>query len=401
MELTTQDPGFRSFIRASAIAFSIAFSGATYGSAPPTSLPSAGVYINGMESPLLPLLANATGTIDIEIYTMKSQTVRDLIRRALRRGVRVRIIMEPKPEGEKCDVFGNDPINESEAANCADLRSLAKDVRASGGVFQAYNKQNLCPNGGGADGTSCYQHGKIVLADGISLISTGNFDATSLCIVQEDPKECHRDYTLVDTNPMVFSTLTNIFEADLLGQKYDMKAMIPTSLRDYLTVSPGSLEPIKNFISSARISVAIEDQYLKDPDLNAAIIGAAKRGVRVSLTIASACAFGKPTPSEVTEITNIYSSFDQAGIETRMFNASNLINGRPGYMHAKAIVVDDNKVWIGSENGSTTSLTENREFGVVLQGSEYVSPIATTVAADHRSPNSETWQESLVCAHDR
>src|SRR5262245_16844664 len=69
--------------------------------------PSPGAYVNAEGGPLLPLLQNAQEKIDIEIYTMTDQKVRSLLRSALRRGVKIRILKEPKPLGQKCDLFGS------------------------------------------------------------------------------------------------------------------------------------------------------------------------------------------------------------------------------------------------------------------------------------------------------
>src|SRR5208283_1682371 len=114
-----------------------------------------------------------------------------------------------------------------------------------------------------------------------------------------------------------------------------------------------------NFIDSANTSIDIETQYLKDPDLNEAIVRAAKKGVKVNVTVASVCAFGKPSTSEAAATQRIYSAFDEAGISTSMFNSSNKINGKKGYLHAKTMIVDGNRAWMGSENGSSESLTQN------------------------------------------
>jgi phosphatidylserine/phosphatidylglycerophosphate/cardiolipin synthase-like enzyme len=364
--------------------------------APPMDvLPAQGVYVNAQGSPLLPLLQNARNAIDIEIYTMGDKTVRRLIREALARGVKVRILKDPNPLGDSCDLFSGAA---SSSADCADQQKLVSDVRAAGSIFEPFNKQALCPNGGGKSGTLCYEHGKIALADGIALVSTGNFDNTNLCI--DGATKCDRDFTLIYDDATVYGTLQSIFDADLKGVSYDVRSLIPASLQDTLTVSPDSLTPIVNFINSAKESIDLEAQYLKEPHLNAALEAAANRGVRVSVTVASACAFGKPAASAAAEIQSVYTAFDRDGISSRFFNASNRIDGNPGYMHAKVIVVDGTRAWLGSENGSSESLTENREYGVIFDNADWVRTILDTVKADHDSPDSESWEESLSCAKD-
>ena len=369
-----------------------------YAAPPMGALPAQGVYVNAQGSPLLPLLENARSAIDIEIYTMADTTVRTLIRQALSRGVKVRILKDPNPLGDKCALFADESTETAATADCADEKQLVADVRAAGGLFEPFNKKELCPNGGGKAGTSCYEHGKIALADGVALISTGNFDDTNLCI--DGAKRCDRDYTLIFDDSTVYNTLESIFEADLQGVSYDVRSLIPASLQDILTVSPDSLTPIVDFINSARESIDLEAQYLKEPDMNAALEAAARRGVRVSVTVASACAFGKPTASEAKSIQTIYGAFDDAGIDSKFFNASNRIDGHAGYMHAKVIVVDGARAWLGSENGSTESLTENREYGVIFDDTAWVKTLLDTVTADHDSSDSESWNESLDCAKD-
>lgn len=385
----------------------ILFSVVVHAALPMDRMPSAGVYLNSEGSPLLPLLKNAKKSIDIEIYTMSDPTVRALIRQALARRVKVRIIKDPKPLGEKCDLFdetkyftegkkeGDAGAPDASDVDCADQQKLVGDVRKAGGRFEPFERSALCPKG-----DNCFQHGKIALVDGAAMVSTGNFDTTNLCIAENKPARCNRDFSAVFTDSSIYSTLQRLFEADLKGVSYDVSDLIPPGMDGVLTVSPKSMNPILDFIDSARESIQLQAQYLKVPEMNAALIAAANRGVKVSLTVASVCAFGRPRDSEAKTISAIYSAFDKAKISTRMFNASNQINGKPGYMHAKVMVVDGERAWIGSENGSTQSLTKNREYGVIFDEADWVKSMEKVIAADHQSPDSETWRESLDCAKD-
>jgi cardiolipin synthase A/B len=367
--------------------------------------PAPGAYVNADGGPLLPLLANAHQKIDIEIYTMNDLRVRALLREALQRGVKIRIVKDGNPLGSKCDLFGNGGLSvegdsSTEALDCKDQQKLVQEVRAAGGIFMPFDKAALCPNGGGADGHGCFEHGKIALVDNLALLSTGNFDGTNLCIEAERPGKCNRDYSLVLDDRLVIDTLTKIFEADVGGARYDVRSLIPASLTGLLTVSPASLKPIVDFIDSARTSIDLEAQYLKDPDMNAALSRAARRGVKVNLTVASACAFGRPSPTEVREIQQVYSGFDGDGISSRMFTSQSDVNGHTGYMHAKVIVVDGARAWVGSVNGSTESLTQNREYGLIFDRADDVQTVLATVRADHANSGDESWQDSLACRND-
>jgi phosphatidylserine/phosphatidylglycerophosphate/cardiolipin synthase-like enzyme len=76
------------------------------------------------------------------------------------------------------------------------------------------------------------------------------------------------------------------------------------------------------------------------------------------------------------------------------------VKNKSGYLHAKAIVVDRARAWVGSVNGSTTSIENNREFGIMLNAASEVSKLEAYINADFSHPDSETWQESLLCKKD-
>lgn len=361
------------------------------------AMPSEGVYLNSDGSPVVPLLKNAKRSIDMEIYTMKSPTIRRLLRDALARGVQIRVVAEPKPLGAKCKVL--DGKKEAAGTDCGDEKKLVSEIKAAGGSYVGFNKEALCGTGDRDGRVGCFQHGKMVLVDGVSLISTGNLDSTNLCL--DNSKTCNRDFSIVLRDPRIYQTLQSIFVADLKGTSYDVRSKIPQELESILTVSPYSEHPILEFINSATETLEIEAQYLKEPKINEALVQKSKAGVNVSIVAASACSFGFPKPTEANRVTEIYSEFDQAGITSRMFNKSNRVNGKNGYMHAKVMVADGKRAWLGSENGSTESITRNREFGVVFENPAWVKKLHAVIRADQVDPNTESWEESLTCAKDR
>jgi phosphatidylserine/phosphatidylglycerophosphate/cardiolipin synthase-like enzyme len=367
------------------------------------SAPGPGVYLNSNGSPLLSLIGSTEHNLDIEIYTMEDPSVRVLLRQALARGVKIRILHDPSPDGMTCDVFANPAAAPQVSADCQDQQKLVSDVNNAGGSYTPFDKKTLCANGGGPDGQGCYEHGKIAISDGkLALLSTGNFDPTNMCIESEHPTQCDRDFSVIEDDQTVISTLENIFETDLKGVSYNVQSLIPASLADILTVSPVALQPLLDLVHSAKKSIVIETQYLKDPTFNAALVEMSKKpGMSVSVTTSSFCYFDPPSSSETNETKAIYTAFDQAGISSSTFDHLDLINGHAGYMHAKVIIVDGEKAWIGSENGSDESLGENREYGIVFTNPDWISAVGPVVAADHVNSANETWQQSLACAKDK
>lgn len=351
------------------------------------------LYQNPEGSPALGLIRGAQQSLDIEIYTMSDPNIHGALIEALHRGVSVRIIQEPKPAGSSCAIF--DPALSADRSDCRDAKSFVQTIRSLGGIYQPFNKE-LC---GGSRGAGCFEHGKMLIADRKSvLLSTGNLDPTNLCDVAAGAKKCNRDYSFVTSDSKMVETLATIFERDLAGAPYDLASLLKIPGSERLTVSPLSLEPLIGFINSAQKSLQIDNQYLKQADINLAIERAASRGVQVELTVASACAFGHPRPKDRLAFQNTYSHFESLGISARMFTRNNKVDGKPGYMHAKVIVVDGVKAWVGSVNGSDSATQRNREFGVFINDPVTVQTLSDELSKDHHDPASETWQDSINCS---
>ena len=83
-----------------------------------------------------------------------------------------------------------------------------------------------------------------------------------------------------------------------------------------------------------------------------------------------------------------------------MFTKGILINGTPGYLHAKVMVADGARAWIGSVNGSDTATSDNREFGIFFSTPADVEALDQQIIADHNAAAAETWQQSLACTKD-
>lgn len=358
--------------------------------------PSLAFYVNGESTPLYDLIEAAKSSLDIAIYEMGDPRILGALRRALDRKVAIRVIKEPEPFNSKCALFAVKEGKEI-SEGCKDERRFKREVLAAGGSYVPFNRENLC----GDPVRRCFLHGKMVIADSRAvLLSTGNFSKTNLCNLDEDPDRCNRDYTMLTRDAELVGFFSSVFANDLKGEKYDLASLITPSVQAKATVSPYSLYPLVSLIHSANKTIRIANQYLKDKDMNAALVAAAMRGVHVEVTLASLCAFGPPKPETIEESKELLSSLEEAGIEIRMLPARLRIQGKPGYMHAKALLVDDTNAWVGSVNGSWTALSNNREFGLIFSEPNAVKALASSLIDDHVSPDVETWQESLDCKKD-
>jgi phosphatidylserine/phosphatidylglycerophosphate/cardiolipin synthase-like enzyme len=358
--------------------------------------PAAGFYNNADGSPVFKMIDSAKHTLDIEIYLMADLDVRVAIRKALARHVKIRVVREPKPLGDVCRVF--DAVSTKDTPDCVDQKKLKDEIIAADGDYVPFNKPELCAN----PHKPCYLHGKMVISDQKALmVSTGNFNSSNLCNLIQRPDKCNRDFTVVTRDPEVIDFLGSVFNFDVKGVAYDLPSLFDASISEKVTVSPLSLVPLIKFIKSAKHSIDIENQYLKQADLNAAIIERAHAGVKINITVASPCSFGRPTAHEKLTVAAFMKAFQAAGVSVRMMPSQFKIDGKPGYLHSKAIVVDGTKAWVGSVNGSVAGTSNNREFGMFLNDVADVSALDQILLGDHTSPYMETWQESLRCKKDR
>lgn len=361
-------------------------------------------YDNATHAPIHEFIQSATSSIDIEIYEIQDTRVQSAVLAAMDRGVKVRVIQEPESVGSHCAIF--DVVYAGDPVTCKIQKEFVSKVRSKGGTYVPYASNIFCPAGK----YRCYEHGKLMIVDRQkALISTGNFNPTNLCDPEGVPQggvlsRCNRDYTVLTTDQNAVRTLQAVFENDLQQKAYDLSKIIGQPSASKVTVSPFSLQPIVQFIRTAKKTILIENQYLKNAELNEALIQAAKSGVKVYVVINSICTFSKPDPVQdqraIDLWKNTFKSFDAAGIQSRMFTKQVRIRGYAGYLHSKAIVVDGVRAWVGSVNGSDMALTRNREFGIFLDDEKEVIKLINQISADFNDPFTETWQESLECKKD-
>ena len=313
---------------------------------------------------------------------MEDAAFLEAVRAANARGVQVRIVKDPYPvpKDDQCiwfpglreadpswavDPKAGDQTNVHAMASCrASALPMIEEIRAKGGQVVPFYKPHLCgqdekPD---ADGSYCYEHGKMIIADGTTaLVSTGNFNADNFCDIPAHPRVCNRDFSFVSRDSAQVGLLTSIFTNDLGQVRYPLHPLIDplTSSAPTVTASPYSLAPLVSFLRANATGpghyVQIENQYLKEKNLNAAIQEIAKSGARVEVMVASLCSFGKPLDTAKDAEQTLYQGFRDAGVAFKYFPAGLQVHGHKGYLHAKAIVIDGKKAWAGSVNGSNSA----------------------------------------------
>lgn len=275
--------------------------------------------------PILDELSAAARTIDVMVYLLTDRPIINALVAAEDRGVQVRVILEQQP-------FGGSGNPEETAST---LRRAGAEVRWSSSAFT-------------------FTHAKTILVDrSLALILSLNLTRSAF--------ESNREFGIVTDRPALVEPAQRIFDADWNGR--------PVNDAGGLVVSPiGSREAMAGLIRSAVRSIDIYAEVIRDDAMVRLIASKASDGVAVRLVM---------SPDEDPAWVPDRAALLAAGVELRYM-------GSP-YVHAKAILVDGARLFVGSENFTQTSLDENREIGVITDDPTATARVAAAFERDFDS----------------
>ena len=187
-----------------------------------------------------------------------------------------------------------------------------------------------------------FTHAKTILIDSEkALIMTMNLTYSSA--------KTNREYLATDTDPDDVADLEKIFDADFSNKAIHVASKLVISPDGANTLHP-TRSHLKQFIDSAKTSLDVEAQSLSDTTIVDAIILAhqAKVAVRVVVDAQTITTDGQKAA---------IAKLKEYGVPIRGLKSPD--------MHAKAIVVDESRTFVGSQNMTPTALTQNREVGVL------------------------------------
>ena len=254
--------------------------------------------------PILDEIEAAITSIDLEIYIVTDEEILRALEAAQARGVHVRVLLEEHPFGGG---GGQQGVFDR-------LAAAGAEVRWSNPVFR-------------------FSHIKMMVIDSsLAIIMNQNLTASSFI--------GNRELGAITTNPAAVQTAAAIFEADWTQG--------PEPPPGPLVVSPtNARQSLVELIDSAHTSVDVYAEVLRDPELLDALAAAAGRGVTVRVII---------SPSSSFDVER--AALAAAGVQVRLLTSL--------YVHAKMILVDGQRAYLGSQNISTTSLDQNREVGMIV-----------------------------------
>jgi cardiolipin synthase A/B len=197
-----------------------------------------------------------------------------------------------------------------------------------------------------------YTHAKVVIVDATkAFIMTMN--ATGSAFTD------NREYVAIDTDAADVAEAEAIFQADWTGA-----AITPTG--KLLTAPANAEDRLVALVDQAASTVDVEAEIFSAASILEALGRADKRGVAVRVVLSD------ETPSAAqTQAVNAMKAVD---IPVRQLKTP--------FLHAKTIVVDGQRAYVGSINFTVNSLTNNRELGVVVGKKAEVDKIAAAFALD-------------------
>ncbi len=278
----------------------------------------------------------ARRSIDMEMYELADPTAeRDLVA-ATRRGVAVRVLLDSAYEGETVNAPAVDYLQRHGVPVRWAPRGYIFHIKAT-----SFDRR-------------------------VSDISTANLEAKYYSTT--------RDAEIIDRNPLqvraIEGTFTHDWNAAPGGSPADQTVQAAGLVWSPNTGTGTAETALVSQIRRARHTVDFSSEELSDPDISDALARDAERGVACQILMTRAA-----------EWDSTFDRLSRAGCQVHTFaDASTAL-----YIHEKLIIDDpeegDASMWLGSQNASETSLTRNRELGIVLRASQGgAAPISQATA---------------------
>jgi uncharacterized protein (TIGR03437 family) len=274
------------------------------------------------------LIGSAKSSLDMTMYEFNDPQAEQLLAQAVSSGVTVRVILD-----QNLEKSANTP-----AYNY--LNSRGVQVHWANPVYSATHQKTITVDGS----TTAI----------LTLNLTSQYYSTT------------RDFAVIEDDRNDVAAIEATFDAD-----FKNSAVTPPD-GDYLAWSPtNSQSVILSVIGAAQRSLLVENEEMSDTSVVNALVSAAGRGVLVQVTMTNT---GNEYSSEFNRLA-------AAGVKISTYASSASL-----YIHAKVLLADyanpGAQVFIGSENFSGASLTENRELGLTLSDPAIMQSVAGTLTGD-------------------
>jgi phosphatidylserine/phosphatidylglycerophosphate/cardiolipin synthase-like enzyme len=299
---------------------------------PPTSMVSIIVEPNGNKASELTAAINAaTRSVYMTMYEIDSSTILSALVARKQAGLDVQVILD-----------GSSTTRSFNMPAYTQLKNAGIPTVWSSSAFT-------------------YTHEKTVIIDGqTAWIMTMNLNTSS--------PSTNREYLAIDTDAGDVAEATAIFQAD-----HAMQSITPSGA---LVVAPvNARQDLVALIASATQTLDVEGEEFSDTYSTGvvnAVASAAARGVAVRVVIAN----GGYDATSVNRVKAQGAKVVMTGPSSGNGTSTN------PYIHAKAMVADGARAFVGSENFSSGSLGYNRELGVIFDAPAEVAKVAAAINTD-------------------
>lgn len=319
--------------------------------APPALVPSTGITLtvipDDTDAALIAAINGAKSAVHVEMYLLTNSTYINALINQKKAGVDVKVILNQTfPTG----------------TSSAQTNSSSYSTLQSGGVSVVWAPADPVA------GSTGYTHEKTVIIDpGQSAqqawIMTMNLDPSA-------PKD-NREYLARDTSAADVAEAEAIFQGDFAGA--------PITPSGDLVVAPhatpyGAADILLQLVESATTSIDMEAEEIDD-------VGSSSEAKIYSILAAKAQA-GVKVQIVLEDSTNTSQSTAVTGLQSAGAKVVGYVYGSGINIHAKALVVDGARAYVGSENFTGGSLEYNRELGVYFTDATSVGKLQSTIQAD-------------------
>jgi cardiolipin synthase len=280
--------------------------------------------------PILDAIDGATKSLRIKMFIFTDPTLLDAVIAAHRRGVNVRIMLNPK---RRSGVSENDESrNKLEAAGI--------EVRDSNPAFDVTHEKSM------------------VVDDKTAFVKSLNWQTKNLTGT--------RDYAIITRHAQEVEEIINGFEADWNRQDF--------ASRHLIWCRGNGRERITQFINQAKHSLWLQNERYQDQMMIECLVRAKERGVKVHVMARPPHTLKKDKLIEGVGGLRILSDI---GVKIRKLKKLKL--------HAKMLLADGQRAIIGSINLAPGSFDSRRELAIEVDDKHIVDRLLQVVKRDWKN----------------
>ena len=277
--------------------------------------------------PILDAIANTQHSLDLIMYGFTDQTLLNAILRKKQEGKNIKLILEPRPY---------------------------KSAGENNKTISVLNTNDILWQGE-IPGTNLIHQKTLLLDNEKAIVMTFNFTHSTFS------KE--RNFALILDDPSRVKAIASLFSSDYNHVPNDI------SSTDLIISPENSRAKLLALIDHANISIRIYAQGINDYKILGALANAAKRSVNVEII----------TSNVLREKQQHY--LERAGVKIHY--------SKKWIIHAKIMIIDNEKAVIGSINLTRPSLDHNRELSVITTDKQVITQLNQTFEKDSQDEFAE------------